>query len=135
MTKCLVHFIIKSNCIHVPCHPQAALRHLPPQLLHGVTALFPVTGHSCWALTASGGAAIPCSVILSPHCGCFGAQVPRNALLRECVVSFSSVGCKHSSQSLLQGAAVPRIVCGWSQTAPIPELNCTDMLVLTHTPP
>lgn len=116
LQKYLVHFIIKGNCTHLPCRPQAAPWHLPPEPLRGVTDSFPVTGHSCWALTQPlGGLQFPAQWFSPPSWGFVGAQVPGNALLRECVVSFSSPGCKHSSQSLLQRAAVPHVVCGQSQ--------------------
>lgn len=123
--------MVKSNCIHVPCHPQAAPQHLPPSCsLESQTRslLLILLG----SLTPSGGAAVPCSLIFPPQLWVF-------LVLRYQVIPCSgnvlgpSLGCKHFSQSCCRELLCHVLSVDRARIASIPELNCTEMLVLTHT--
>lgn len=119
--------MVKRNCIRVSCHPQAA----PPEPVPGAPDSFPGPGRSCWALTQPRGAAIPCSLIFSPQLWfwwCSGTrQCPAQGV---CCVLLWDVNIPLCRELLCHVLSVDR-----ARIAPISELNCRDVLVLTQTPP
>lgn len=131
ITKYLVHFMVKSDCIHVPCHPRAAPRHLPPEPLPGVTdscSLLQVApaglSHSLWE-----GCNSP---IFSPQLWLFGCSGTRWWCPAQgmCCVLLWDVNIP------AEPAAGSCCATYWVWMEPgllqFPELNCTDVLVLTH---